>query len=453
MYKTVTLSKKIRLLLSLLGPILITQVTMSAMTFTNTVMSGRASTDDLAGVAIGSSIWVPVYTGLSGILLGLTPIISQMIGANKRKDIPFALIQAVYLAFSIAITVFLIGWGTMDLLLNHMGLTGHVRTIASHYLLALSAGIIPLFIYNAIRCFIDAHGQTKITMIITFTALPINILFNDLFIFGHLGFPRLGGVGAGVASAISYWVVMGMAILFVVKLQPFAGYRLFRRFYPLSLKAWKKLLKLGVPIGFSLFFETSIFSAVTLLMSQFSTIVIAAHQAAINFASLLYMMPFSMSLALTIAVSYEAGAKRFNDAMQYSFLGIGIAFTIGLLFAVGLFFFNQDIAFLYTRSEPVARMIQHFLLYAIFFQLSDAIAAPIQGALRGYKDVNVTFIMALVSYWVIGLPLGFILARFTAFGPFGYWIGFISGLGTGAVCLFSRLIVIQRKRKTAGGPT
>lgn len=452
MYKTVTIRQKIRLLLALLGPILMTQVTMSAMTFANTVMAGRASTDDLAGVAIGSSIWVPVYTGLSGILLGLTPIISQMIGANKRKDIPFELMQAVYLASAIAVIVFLIGAGTMNLVLNHMELAGRVRTIAGHYLTALSAGIIPLFIYNAIRCFIDAHGQTKITMIITLTALPINIIFNDLFIFGRLGFPRLGGAGAGVASAISYWIVMSMAIFFAVKVQPFAKYRLFRRFYPLSLKAWKNLLKLGIPIGFSLFFETSIFAAVTLLMSQFSTVVIAAHQAAINFASLLYMMPFSMSLTLTIAVSYEAGAKRFSDAMQYSFLGIVIAITIGLLFAAGLFFFNKDVAFLYTRSETVARMIQHFLLYAIFFQLSDAIAAPIQGALRGYKDVNVTFVMALVSYWVIGLPLGFILARYTFFGPFGYWIGFISGLGTGAVCLFSRLLIIQRKRKTAGKP-
>ncbi len=322
MYKTHSLTEKIKLLLSILLPILMTQLGMYAMNFFDTVMSGHASPDDLAGVAIGSSLWVPVFTGLSGILLGITPIVSHLIGAGERNKLAFPFLQAVYLAIIIGVLIAAAGAAVLEPVLNQMGLNPHVHQVAYDYLAALGLGIIPLFIYTVNRSFIEAHGFTRITMIITLSALPINVFFNYLFIFGKWGFPDLGGAGAGVASAITYWIITLISFVVLLRIRPFSEYGLFQKFYPIALKAWQEQLKIGMPIGLAIFFETSIFAAVTLLMSRYSTEVIAAHQAALNFASFLYMIPLSISMALTIAVGFEAGAKRIKDAVQYSYAGI-----------------------------------------------------------------------------------------------------------------------------------
>ena len=140
------------------------------------------------------------------------------------------------------------------------------------------------------------------------------------------------------------------------------------------------------------------------------------------------------------------GSNRFKDAKTYSWLGVGLAVIISFISGGFLLTFKTEIASIYTQNEEVLHLTTQFLLYAIFFQLSDAIQAPIQGALRGYKDVNITLIMSFISYWIIGLPSGYLLAEYTQLGPFGFWIGLILGLAMGAICLSSRLVFIQKKK-------
>ncbi|MEK3808606.1 MATE family efflux transporter [Bacillus sp. FSL H8-0547] len=445
MKQTYTLWDKSKQFFHILLPILITQVALYSMNFFDTTMSGKVSPGDLAGVAIGSSVWVPVYTGLSGILLAVTPIVSQYAGAKQKDKIPFTVIQGLYLSVLLASAVAIAGFFALDPILNSMNLENHVRETAKYYLAALAFGILPLFSYNVLRCFIDALGFTRVSMFITLLSLPINVVFNYLLVFGKFGFPALGGVGAGVASAITYWSIMLISVYVVYKKVPFAEYGIFSRWYKASVKAWLDLLKIGIPIGIAIFFETSIFAAVTLLMSNYDTVTIASHQIAINFASLLYMLPLSISMALTIVVGFEVGAKRYKDAKIYSYLGIVLAVILSSLTAAVIYFFRSEIAGIYTNDGIVVALSAQFLIYAIFFQLSDAIAAPIQGALRGYKDVNVTLIMALVSYWVIGLPTGYYLANNTDFMAFGYWIGLIAGLAAAAAALSARLWFIQNR--------
>lgn len=418
------------------------------MNFFDTIMSGKAGANDLAGVAIGSSLWVPVFTGLSGILLAITPIVSQYIGAKQEDRVSFSVLQGIYLSIALTAIILIGGSLVLNPILSLMDLNDRVREIAKGYLIGLSFGILPLFIYSVLRSFIDALGQTRTTMVITLLSLPINIFFNYVLIFGKFGFPKLGGIGAGYASAITYWFIFIITLYFILKVRPFRAFELFKKWYGISLSTWIEQLKIGVPIGFSIFFEVSIFAAVTLLMSAFNTETIAAHQAAINFASLLYMIPLSISMALTIAVGFEVGGTRYLDAKHYSYLGIGLAVGMAFLSALILFFFNDAIASWYTSDIEVFNLIKIFLIYAIFFQLSDAIAAPIQGALRGYKDVNVTLLMSLISYWVIGLPSGYLLAKYTLIGPFGYWIGLSSGLLVAAVTLYLRLRFLQNERSS-----
>ncbi|WP_232697859.1 MATE family efflux transporter [Brevibacillus daliensis] len=445
MNQTFTLSQKSKQFMIILLPILVTQVALFSMSFFDTIMSGHASAIDLAGVAIGTSIWSPIFTGLNGILLAVTPIVAQLIGAKNRERVPFMVMQGVYLAVAIAVLVILLGVFFLAPLLNSMSLESGVRDVAFYYLVSLGFGIVPVFVYTVLRCFIDALGYTRVTMIISLISLPVNVVLNYLLIFGKFGFPRLGGVGSGVATAITYWIILFITFYVIRREGAFQEYAIFSKLYKVAVSAWKELLKLGVPIGFSIFFETSIFAAVTLMMSQFDTITIASHQVAMNFASFLYMIPMSIAMALTIVVGFEVGAKRLQDARQYSFLGIGIAVALGTVCSIVLLLFNEQVASLYTTDIEVFELAQHFLVYAIFFQLSDAVAAPIQGALRGYKDVNVTFVVSLISYWIVGLPLGILLVRITDLGAYGYWIGLIAGLCFGAILLMWRLILLQRR--------
>ncbi|WP_335871674.1 MATE family efflux transporter [Bacillus sp. 2205SS5-2] len=449
MMQTFSTREKLSRFFIILVPILITQLGMFSMSFFDTMMSGQYSHIDLAGVAIGSSLWIPVFTGLTGILLSITPIVSQNVGAQNDGDVSFSVIQGVYASLALSIVVLIGGFLVLSPLLDSLALSSETMTIAKTYLLALSFGVIPLFVTSVLRSFIDALGFTRVSMLITLSSLPINFIFNYVFIFGEFGFPELGGVGAGIASSITYWSMMFISIWIIQTKKPFKKYQIFSSLFPISLSKWKEIFVIGLPIGLSIFFETSIFSAVTLFMDEYGAVVIAAHQAALNFASFLYMIPLSISLALTIVVGFEVGAKRFSDARSYAIMGVVTALLFAGGFGLFLFFERDAVALIYTDSPEVATLAAQFLLYALFFQLSDAVQAPVQGALRGYKDVNVTFMMTLISYWVIGLPLGYVLATYTSFGPFGYWIGLIAGLTAGALTLSGRLHLVQRRKHLA----
>lgn len=444
MYETSTIKEKLKLFTIILLPILITQVSMYLMNFFDTVMSGQAGAADLAGVAIGSSLWIPIFTGINGILLAITPIIAHLTGAKANHEIARKVQQGIYLATVLALLVVIIGAFLLNPILQAMDLEAGVRHTAKYYIIWLVTGIVPLFIFNTLRCFIEALGQTKISMIIILISLPINIFFNYIFIFGKFGIPAFGGIGSGIATALTYWLVCIIAFGILYKMYPFRDYRLFSNWVKPSLADWWEQLKIGIPIGFSIFFETSIFSAVTLFMSVYSTATIAAHQAAINFASLLYMIPLSVGIALTIVIGFEIGGKRFGEARTYGFIGISGGLFIAVFAGAVLYIFNDFVAHLYSDNAEVIEMTKQFVYFAIFFQLADAFGAPIQGALRGYKDVNVTLITSFVSYWVIGLPSGWLLANYTPLEPFGYWVGIIIGLSCGAIALLLRLLYLQK---------
>ena len=212
MQQTFSTSQKVKQFVFILFPILVTQFGMFSMTFFDTMMSGRVSADDLAGVAIGSSLWVPVFTGLSGILMSITPIVAQLVGANQKKKVPFSVIQGLYVSILMALVIILIGFFVVSPILKGMHLEANVMRIAKQYLIALSFGIIPLFIYTVLRNFIDALGQTRTSMLITILGLPINVALNYVLIFGKLGFPHLGGVGSGYATAVTYWCILIISI-------------------------------------------------------------------------------------------------------------------------------------------------------------------------------------------------------------------------------------------------
>ncbi len=449
MKQTWSLKEKYRQLRAVMLPIFVTQVALFAIALFAAIMSGHAGADDLAGVAIGANIWMAVFTGLNGILIALVPIIAQLLGAREKGSISFKIIQGVYLALAVSALVLLVGYFAVPALLDRMALQPEVRRIAQAFLGAIAYGVAPLFLSTIFRSFVDTLGYTKITMRISLAALPLNLLLNYLLVFGKCGMPRLGGVGAGYASVITYWFILLMFVWVVQRVEPFRSYGVLQRFYRLDAKIWREITRIGVPIGIAIFCETSIFAAIALLMSRFNTLTIAAHQAAINFASLIYMLPLSVAMALTIAVGFETGAGRSRDAKQYAYLGLGLSLFVGGICALLLVLYGNSIARIYSEDPAVIELTGRFLLYAAFFQLSDAVATPVQGILRGYKDVNVTFLVTIAAYWFVGLPLGHYLALQPAYGAYGYWLGVIIGLALGALCLLGRLLLVQRRQHLA----
>lgn len=446
MKQTFTLKEKTKQILILLIPILITQLSMFSMVFFNTMMSGRYDSADLAGVAIGASIWNPVFIGLSGILLAVSPIAAQKIGEKNNSEVTAIVKNGLVLSVLIALIVIIAGILLLNPLLSIMGIEGRVYEIAFHYLSGLSIGIFPLFAFNVLRSFIYALGKTRIVMVILLLAIPINLVMNYILIFGKFGFPELGGAGGGYATAITYWFILFMTILVILKLQPYSTYKIFARSKGIEWSKIGEILKIGIPMGLSAFFETSMFACVTILLSRFDVTTIAAYQSALNIVSFLYMIPISISIALTVVVGYEVGAGRNKDAKTYSWLGIYMAMFIALLTGLLIVFFRYEVASLYSSEPAVVALTSHFLIFALFFQISDAMQVTAQAALRGYKDVNIAFIITLVAYWLICLPVGFVLANYTSLGATGYWLGLTAGLLVAGIFLSGRLLHIQKHK-------
>lgn len=431
-------------ILRIMVPILITQLAITGMNLSDTIMSGHAGTEDLAGVAIGANIWMPVFTGLNGILQALTPIVANYRGARAFDRISGAVFSGLVLAFCLALAIITIGVLKLDTVLTLMKLEPAVRTVSREYLGYVACGILPLFSAGILRSFVDTMGYTQLTMRLFLLTMPVNCFLNYLFIFGKLGMPRMGGAGAGVGTAITCWLLFFSFSALVNRLSVFRQFHVFRR-SGFSLSHIREHLRVGIPMGISIFLETSIFGVECLFVSKFGTIAVAANQAAMSFTNLLYMVPLSFSLSLTILVGAFVGARDYAAARSFAKTGrIGNILT-GFLFAVCLYLGRPLIALLYTRDPVLMQPIQHFLTFAVCFQFCDSTAAPIQGILRGYKDVKATFYSALMAYWGIALPFGLVMDHVFQKGPDGYWLGLILGIFFSALFLTLRLRWIERK--------
>lgn len=384
--------------------------------------------------------------GISGILLAVSPIAAQRFGEKKSNEVSSIVKHGIYLSIIIAAVVITLGFFLLDPILDIMKLEPEVQETAFNYLIGLSYGILPLFIFNVLRSFIYALGKTRVIMVIMLLSLPANFFLNYVLIFGNWGFPELGGAGAGYATSITYWAIMGMTVFIVRTQEPFSSYHVFADLKEFSWDKCKEILKIGVPMGLSTFFETSMFALVTILLSKFNVTTIAAYQSALNIVSFLYMIPISISTALTVLVGYEVGARRYKDAKHYSWLGVYLAIFIALVTGLLVVVFRYQVAGFYSNETAVIKLTANFLIFALFFQICDAIQVTAQAALRGYKDVNLAFIMTLIAYWLICLPVGYLLAHYTSLEARGYWIGLTVGLLAAGIALSIRLIYIQKRK-------
>ena len=444
--------KDIQKLLSVMIPILVAQVSTAGVTFINTTMAGHAGADDLAGVSVGAGLFYPLLASIIGLLMAGTPLMAQLIGRKERESLPFIVRSGMVIGLSVwalftAAYIFFI-----DHLMAALALEPSVEYIARYYLMTMIGVVFFIALMIPLRCLTDTAGSTSISMKLFLMAPVVNGIFNYLFIYGHGGMPALGGIGAGLATMITYGFLLVLFVLVVLKSKELEGKEIF---VSLSLRMAdiKEYLVVGVPSGLSIFMEMSLFSLIIVFLARYGTDALAAYQIADNFASLVYMLPVSCSMALTILIATAVGANDMALARRYKKAGFVVAMAGAMMTASFTVLFRNSIGSVYTDDAAVALIAGQFLIYSAGWQLFDAISTPIQGILRGLKDTRISFILMVLAYWGGCFPMSLFLDTHTTLGADSFWLGLDFGVACSALLMIFRLLYVERKLDGRPVPT
>jgi MATE family multidrug resistance protein len=433
-------------------PILIAQLIQNLMGFSDTVMAGRVSATDMAAVAVASSIWLPLILTIYGLIMALAAIVSQLSGANKYLDIADETYQTGWIALFLGIALIAMYYFLAPMLSNSIVLEGNLKQLMFDYLGYIVWGAPGYCLYLVLRNYSEGLSHTKPTMIISIIGLLVNIPANYIFIYGKFGIPALGGAGCGIATALVYWAMFISMLVYCFYAKFLKKAYLFDRIYWPNSSKIKNILALGLPIALSLLFEVSLFAVVAILLVPFGAEIVAAHQVALNFSSLIFMVPLSLAMAVTIKVGFAVGNKNFSQAKEYCTYSVILGLLLACFTATITLAFRYQIAKIYSIDLDVINLAASLMFLAALYQFSDTVQVISAGALRGYKDTKSILIITFISYWLVGLTVGVILGStdwvFEPSGPYGYWIGFISGLTTAAILLAWRLQIIQKRVQT-----
>lgn len=436
--------KDIKKLLSVMIPILVAQVSTAGVTFINTTMAGHAGADDLAGVSVGAGLFYPLLASIIGLLMAGTPLMAQLIGRKERESLPFIVRSGMVIGLSVWALFTAAYFFFINDLLASLALEAAVEHIARYYLMTMIGVVFFLALMIPLRCLTDTAGSTSISMKLFLMAPVINGIFNYIFIYGHGGMPALGGIGAGLATMMTYGFLLGLFLLVVMKSKDLGGRQIFSSL-ALRSKDLREYLVVGVPSGLSIFMEMSLFSLIIVFLSRYGTDALAAYQIADNFASLVYMLPVSCSMALTILIATAVGAGDMTLARRYKKAGFVVAMAGAMMTASFTVLFRNSIGSVYTDDAAVALIAGQFLIYSAGWQLFDAISTPIQGILRGLKDTRISFILMVLAYWGGCFPMSLFLDSHTALGADSFWLGLDFGVGCSAFLMVLRLLYVERK--------
>lgn len=437
--------------LKLAAPLMAAQLSFVGMHTVDTLMAGRLGASSLAAVAVGANIWFLAFIIFMGLFMSVSPIVAQRVGAGLPAAatgalLRNALLMAVMLGALWTAALNLVADPVLDLL----ALDADTRALAEGYLRAISWAAIPFCLCFVMRNGCEGTGATRAPVIAGIVALLVNALANLPLMYGYLGFPALGAIGTGWGTVVAVWA-MTLVYALLYRLDPrlramqlFAG-------RPRLTREMREIFTLGVPICASVVAEAWLFNLGALLMAHFGGSVVAAHQIAINVASLVFMVPLSIGLATAVRVGQAVGAGDGLAAVLRGRTGIALGAVFALLSAACMALFSRPVVALYTQAPDVTDMAVRFLMLAAIFQLFDCLQATTNGALRGFKDTRVPMLVTVSAYWLAGLPIAAWLSLGTSVGPAGVWCGFIVGLAIAALGLglrFRRRVQKTRRLTT-----
>ncbi|MFS2136077.1 MATE family efflux transporter [Duganella sp. Dugasp56] len=439
-------------------PMLVGQLATVGMGVADVAMTGHASADELGAVSLGASIWSIILVTVSGTMMAINSVVAHDVGAGALARVPHVVRQSLWKALGVGVVAMLLA-NLATLLFDHLYLTPYVHRQASLFVHVISIGLPPYAACRTLYGYSTSINQTKPMMVIALLGLGFNIVVNWLLIFGHWGLPALGGVGCAVATGLCMWLMLG-AMLVWMRLAP-----AYRATWPFTRWEWphwpeiRAMLKLGLPIGVTYFAEVSAFGAVSLLVARYGVVQIAAHQIALNFTSLVFMVPLSFGIALITRVGQSVGEGDPRKARFVAWVGVWMSLAFGVLSALFIVVFRQQIAAAYTSDAAVQAACVRLLLFAALFQLSDATQVATSCAIRGYKVTRQPMQIQLLAFWGFALPLGCWLGLAPQWLPWtpaapmaaaGFWIGLVIGLTVAAVLLSWALQRLARQRVAAG---
>ncbi len=434
-------------------PILVGQLATVGMSVVDVAMAGHASAADLAGVALGVSIWNIVILTIMGLVMSVNPMVAHHVGARNLDAVAHVVRQGLWKALVVGATAFVLAQSA-SFVFDYMPIEPEVRDVAKSFVRVVSFGLPAFTAYRVLYGYSTSINQTKPMMVIALAALLLNGLINWLLVFGNLGFPALGGVGCAWATTLCVWFNL-IALLSWMHCSP--AYRStwpFAQYEAPNNQSLRHLFKLGIPIGITHFAETSAFSLIALLIARFGSREVSAHQIALNFTSLTFMVPLSIALALLTRVGQSLGAGDAAAARFRSWVGIAVTVVFSLFSALCMATFSHWIARAYTIDIPVAQAAAQLLMLAALFQLPDCIQVAAMSAIRGYKVTRAPMVLHLTAFWGICLPLGCLLGLAPQWMPLapthpmgaqGFWIALTVGLTISATGLLAML------RHTANG--
>ncbi len=428
----------------LAAPLVVGHFSTGLIGFVDAVLAGHHGTTTLAAVSIGTALfWLPMMIPM-GTLMALPAAVSQLDGANRRDEIGPLFRQSLWLGVALGLLLF--GFLTLAVhALEPMGIAADIRPGAADFLLGIRWGVPALTLYYCLRYLSDGMHWTWPTMVLGFGGLLLLVPLGYVLTFGKLGVPELGAGGLGIASSIMLWVQMLVFALYLSRSTRFAPLALFARVDAPHWPTLRRLLGTGLPIGVTILLEGSLFIVTALLIGRLGGVPAAAHQIAINVASLCFMIPFGVAEATTVRVGNAVGrGLGAAGVRRAAFAGLALVLATQTLSGLVLLLWHDGIVALYTRDAAVAGIATTLVLLAAAFQFPDGVQVLSGGALRGLKDTRMPMLLAACAYWGVGMSLGAGLGLGLGWGPIGMWIGLIAGLTVAAVLLGGRFLRSSR---------
>lgn len=443
---------EMRALVALSAPLVATQLAQMAVLTTDVIMLGRLGKDALAGSALGLTLFNFAFMFAMGPAVAVSPMIAHILGANP-KDI-VGVRAVVRMGFWVVLLMALplaVMFQFAEPILVACGQSPTLAAAAGQFIRPLALGLPCVLGYQVLRNYATALRVPRAPLIVMILTILFNAVGDYALIFGHFGLPRMGLAGSGLASTLSYTFSF-VAMIGVVQISPtLKRYRIWRRFHRPDWAKFVEILRLGVPTGMTTLFEGGLFMASTLLMGTFGTAAVAAHQVAINVASITFMVPLGIAQAATVRVGLAAGGGNSLAVRRAGYCALLLSTSFMSLCGLCFALFAPTIAALYIAGDPADNadailLTASFLKIAAAFQIFDGIQVTASLNLRGLKDARLPMWIAAICYWVLGFPVCIILSKCFHLGGIGVWIGLATSLCTAAIAMAVRFNLLSRRR-------
>ena len=415
--------------LSLSFPIMISQLGHITVGVFDSLMIGKVSVSQLAAVSLATSIFSFILLFCIGLSYGITPLISSSDRGKKYVSSILYNGMLVNVISSILLVSFVI---LTKHLLSYLGQDEEVLFHTYSYLDIICISLIPLILFQTFKQFIEGLGFTKPSMYISVISNVINVVLNAVLIFGLFGFPRLEIIGAAYATLISRVIMFLLILIYCLNDRRFSKYILKTKFL-VNLNHIKDIFRIGFASGLQYIFEVGAFSVATVMTGSIGAIHLAAHQIALNLASISYMIASGIGSASMISLSYYDGKRNFEDMRRSGFASFLLVFILMIVSAMVFIIFRNYLPVFYVDDSSVINIASTLLIIAGLFQISDGIQAVGLGILRGIRDIKKPTIVTFISYWIISIPLSYFLGIEYGYGVYGIWIGLSVGLTLAAI--------------------